>query len=342
MKGTVFLLEDDKSICELVRCALEMADIDTVCFNTVADFNAALNQHLPAVALLDIMLPDGSGLDVLKKLKQSYPKVACIMLSALGQESDKVKGLNLGADDYISKPFGVLELTARVNVALRKQAVSDVLVCGNISLDEKSMSVSIDGRTVELNNKEFHLLRFLMRNEGRALSRDAILDAVWGYDEGETRTVDNHIARLRKLGVHNIETVFGVGYKLGKYFVRFDKVHTKSFLCFNFKKYAGILRQHAKRRLLRDQQRAAFRQNAERRCFYARLARERQIEIRMRIKLLADIGAGGDREDCGMLLRRHEERLGNRHARAGRICPGEGENLSALHISSAGRSAPEP
>lgn len=215
MKGTV-LLEDDKSICELVRCALEMADIDTVCFNTVADFNAALNQHLPAVALLDIMLPDGSGLDVLKKLKQSYPQVACIMLSALGQESDKVKGLNLGADDYISKPFGVLELTARVNVALRKQAVSDVLVCGNISLDEKSMSVSIDGRTVELNNKEFHLLRFLMRNEGRALSRDAILDAVWGYDEGETRTVDNHIARLRKLGVHNIETVFGVGYKLGK------------------------------------------------------------------------------------------------------------------------------
>lgn len=215
MKGTVFLLEDDKSICELVRCALEMA-IDTVCFNTVADFNAALNQHLPAVALLDIMLPDGSGLDVLKKLKQSYPQVACIMLSALGQESDKVKGLNLGADDYISKPFGVLELTARVNVALRKQAVSDVLVCGNISLDEKSMSVSIDGRTVELNNKEFHLLRFLMRNEGRALSRDAILDAVWGYDEGETRTVDNHIARLRKLGVHNIETVFGVGYKLGK------------------------------------------------------------------------------------------------------------------------------
>ncbi|MFR5988570.1 MAG: response regulator transcription factor [Christensenellales bacterium] len=216
MKGTVFLLEDDKSICELVRCALEMADVDTVCFNTVADFNAALNQHLPAVALLDIMLPDGSGLDVLKKLKQSYPQVACIMLSALGQESDKVKGLNLGADDYISKPFGVLELTARVNVALRKQAVSDVLVCGNISLDEKSMSVSIDGRPVELNNKEFHLLRFLMRNEGRALSRDAILDAVWGYDEGETRTVDNHIARLRKLGVHNIETVFGVGYKLGK------------------------------------------------------------------------------------------------------------------------------
>lgn len=216
MKGTVFLLEDDKSICEFVRCALEMADVDTVCFNTVADFNAALNQHLPAVALLDIMLPDGSGLDVLKKLKQSYPQVACIMLSALGQESDKVKGLNLGADDYISKPFGVLELTARVNVALRKQAVSDVLVCGNISLDEKSMSVSIDGRTVELNNKEFQLLRFLMRNEGRALSRDAILDAVWGYDEGETRTVDNHIARLRKLGVHNIETVFGVGYKLGK------------------------------------------------------------------------------------------------------------------------------
>ena len=220
MKGTVFLLEDDKSICELVRCALEMADVDTVCFNTVADFNAALNQHLPAVALLDIMLPDGSGLDVLKKLKQSYPQVACIMLSALGQESDKVKGLNLGADDYISKPFGVLELTARVNVALRKQAVSDVLVCGNISLDEKSMSVSIDGRTVELNNKEFQLLRFLMRNEGRALSRDAILDAVWGKGYfGELKIVDVNVRRLR-LKIEDdaqepkyISTVWGFGYK---------------------------------------------------------------------------------------------------------------------------------
>lgn len=216
MKGTVFLLEDDKSICELVRCTLEMADIDIVCFNTVADFYEALGRQTPAVALLDIMLPDGSGLDVLKKLKQSYPGVSCIMLSALGQESDKVKGLNLGADDYISKPFGVLELTARVNVALRKHSVSDVLVCGNIRLDEVSMSVTLDGRPIELNNKEFQLLRFLMRNEGRALSRDAILDAVWGYDEGETRTVDNHIARLRKLGIRNIETVFGVGYKLGK------------------------------------------------------------------------------------------------------------------------------
>lgn len=155
MKGTVFLLEDDKSICELVRCALEMADIDTVCFNTVADFNAALNQHLPAVALLDIMLPDGSGLDVLKKLKQSYPQVACIMLSALGQESDKVKGLNLGADDYISKPFGVLELTARVNVALRKQAVSDVLVCGNISLDENPCRFPLTAGQWSLTTRSF-------------------------------------------------------------------------------------------------------------------------------------------------------------------------------------------
>lgn len=216
MKGTVFLLEDDKSICELVRCALEMADVNIVCFNTVSDFYEAVESQVPEVALLDIMLPDGSGLDVLKRLKQSYPNVSCIMLSALGQESDKVRGLNLGADDYISKPFGVLELTARVNVALRKHTSNDVLTCGNIRLDESSMSVTIDGRPVELNNKEFHLLRFLMHNEGRALSRDAILDAVWGYDEGETRTVDNHIARLRKLGIKNIETVFGVGYKLGR------------------------------------------------------------------------------------------------------------------------------
>ena len=214
--NNILIAEDEHLIARLIEMTLTRAGYRCTLAEdgrTAADLIETTNFDM---ALLDIMLPDGSGLDVLKKLKQSYPQVACIMLSALGQESDKVKGLNLGADDYISKPFGVLELTARVNVALRKQAVSDVLVCGNISLDEKSMSVSIDGRTVELNNKEFHLLRFLMRNEGRALSRDAILDAVWGYDEGETRTVDNHIARLRKLGVHNIETVFGVGYKLGK------------------------------------------------------------------------------------------------------------------------------
>ncbi len=213
MPFKVFLLEDDKSICELVVTMLEMSNIEVSVYNTVADFYGALEKETPALSLLDIMLPDGNGLDVLKKLKEKYPDVRCIMLSALGQETDKVKGLNLGADDYISKPFGVLEFTARVNAALRRVVPSNNIVKGDLTLDAASMIVTFKDKKLELNNKEFHLLEYLMKNEGKVLTRENILNAVWGYDEGETRTVDNHVARLRKLGIDYIETVFGVGYK---------------------------------------------------------------------------------------------------------------------------------
>lgn len=213
----ILVVDDEEDLCDILKFNLENEGYEVETANSAEE---ALKMDLTKfhLLLLDVMMGEISGFKMAKMLKQvrETRDIPIIFLTARDTENDAVTGFTLGADDYISKPFGVLELTARVNVALRKQAVSDVLVCGNISLDEKSMSVSIDGRTVELNNKEFHLLRFLMRNEGRALSRDAILDAVWGYDEGETRTVDNHIARLRKLGVHNIETVFGVGYKLGK------------------------------------------------------------------------------------------------------------------------------
>ena len=213
MDKRVFLLEDDKNIGELVTCALEMSNIETECYPTIAEFWDAVEKDPPAAALLDIMLPDGNGLDVLAKLKQKYPMVGVILLSALGQETDKVRGLNLGADDYIAKPFGVLELTARVNALLRRSRQTAALVRGNLSLDEDTMTVTLRGVRLELNNKEFNLLKYLMQREGKALTRENILNAVWGYDEGETRTVDNHVARLRKLGIDYIETVFGVGYK---------------------------------------------------------------------------------------------------------------------------------
>ncbi len=213
MDKRVFLLEDDKNIGELVTCALEMSNIETECYPTIAEFWDAVEKDPPAAALLDIMLPDGNGLDVLAKLKQKYPMVGVILLSALGQETDKVRGLNLGADDYIAKPFGVLELTARVNALLRRSRQTAALVRGNLSLDEDTMTVTLRGVRLELNNKEFNLLKYLMQKEGKALTRENILNAVWGYDEGETRTVDNHVARLRKLGIDYIETVFGVGYK---------------------------------------------------------------------------------------------------------------------------------
>lgn len=212
MSSQVYLLEDDESICELVKCTLDMNSISCETFLTVKAFNAAIEEALPDVVLLDVMLSDGNGIEVLQRLKARYPALCVIMLSALGKETDKVKGLNAGADDYISKPFGVLELIARVNAALRRINKSGVLRTGQLVLNTEHMSVTYKGEELDLSNKEFQLLKYFMQNEGKVLPRETILSDVWGYDGGETRTLDNHIARLRKAGL-NFETVFGVGYK---------------------------------------------------------------------------------------------------------------------------------
>ncbi len=213
MKGKVFILEDDTSICGLIKVALEMNGLQFKAFSTLKSFIDALNKEQPDVALLDIMLPDGSGLDALKFIKEKYPSVSCIMLSALSKEEDKVNGLNMGADDYIAKPFSVLELTARVNARLRGKQQQSVLSVDCVTLNLETFVCEIDGKEVSLNHKEFELLKYFMENHGKVLSREKLLIEVWGYDVGETRTLDNHVARLRKLGV-KIETVFGVGYKL--------------------------------------------------------------------------------------------------------------------------------
>lgn len=213
MKGKVFILEDDTSICGLVKVALEMNGLEVKSFSSLKSFISALDGEQPDVALLDIMLPDGSGLDALRYIKNKYPNVSCIMLSALSKEEDKVNGLNMGADDYIAKPFSVLELTARVNARLRGRQKTTILTVDGITLDTETFTCEINGRETVLNRKEFELLKYFMENHGKVLSREKTLTEVWGYDSGETRTLDNHVARLRKLGV-NIETVFGVGYKL--------------------------------------------------------------------------------------------------------------------------------
>ena len=214
MNGTVYALEDDASISGLIKVALQMNGIDFEAFSNIKDFNAAVDSRQPDVALLDIMLPDGNGLDVLRSVKLRYPLVSCIMLSALTKEEDKVNGLNLGADDYIAKPFSVLELTARVNAALRRKRKSDEVVVGGLTLNIDTMEVRLRGERLDLNKKEFELLKYFMLNPGKVLSRETILLEVWGYEQGETRTLDNHISRLRKMGVTNLETVFGIGYKL--------------------------------------------------------------------------------------------------------------------------------
>lgn len=214
MNGTVFALEDDASISGLIRVALEMNGIKFEAYSNIKDFTVALEKIQPDVALLDIMLPDGNGLDVLRMVKSRYPSVACIMLSALSKEEDKVNGLNLGADDYVAKPFSVLELTARVNAALRRKKKTDAVTIGNLTLNCDTMEVTLNGERLELNKKEFELLKYFMQHPGKVLSREVILLEVWGYEQGETRTLDNHISRLRKLGITNLETVFGVGYRL--------------------------------------------------------------------------------------------------------------------------------
>ena len=159
------------------------------------------------------MLPDGNGLDVLRFIKERYPNVSCIMLSALGKEEDKVSGLNMGADDYVSKPFSVIELAARINVRLRSKRSLTKIIVDNIKLDTETMEVELNGEKLTLNRKEFELLRYFMEHKGKVLSREKLLSDVWDYNGGESRTLDNHVARLRKLGI-GIETVFGVGYKL--------------------------------------------------------------------------------------------------------------------------------
>lgn len=214
MNGTVFALEDDASISGLIKVALQMNGIDFEAYSNIKDFYAAIDKRQPDVALLDIMLPDGNGLDVLKNVKSRYPLVSCIMLSALSKEEDKVNGLNLGADDYVAKPFSVLELAARVNAALRRKRKSDEVTVGGLTLNYDTMEVRLRGERLDLNKKEFELLKYFMQHPGKVLSRETILLEVWGYEQGETRTLDNHISRLRKLGITNLETVFGVGYRL--------------------------------------------------------------------------------------------------------------------------------
>lgn len=214
MKGKVFILEDDTSICGLIKVSLEMNGIAFAAFPTVAEFTAALCGEIPDVALLDIMLPDGSGLDVLRLLKTRYPSVSCIMLSAMSKEEDKVNGLNLGADDYVAKPFSVLELTARINAQLRRKLPVRELSAGGVRIECEKMCASLNGNALALNRKEYELLKIFVENAGKVLTRDRLLTEIWGYEQGETRTLDNHVARLRKLGI-KIETVFGVGYRFG-------------------------------------------------------------------------------------------------------------------------------
>ena len=221
----IYVVEDDENIREIQRYALKNSGFDVREFASGKELRAGLEQEIPALILLDIMLPDQDGLDILTGLRRhrDTAKIPIIMVTARSAELDKVKGLDLGADDYMTKPFGIMELISRVKALLRrteKLPEPTLLTSGCISVDTEKRSVLAAGKPCELTFKEFELLALLMRNAGIVLSRDKIMDQVWGFDyEGESRTVDMHIKTLRqKLGEAGsaIKTVRNVGYVLGK------------------------------------------------------------------------------------------------------------------------------
>lgn len=218
----IYYVEDDTNIRELVLYTLSQTGFAARGFSDAKSFFDALPEALPELVLLDVMLPGEDGISVLKRLRveNATQKIPVILLTARGAEYDKVTGLDCGADDYVTKPFGMMELISRIKAVLRRAApreLSDTLGLGGVLLNTEKHTVSCDGEPIALSFKEFALLRFLMENRGRVFTRERLLTAVWGYDyAGGTRTVDVHVQTLRqKLGdcANIIETVRGVGYR---------------------------------------------------------------------------------------------------------------------------------
>ena len=219
----IFCVEDDISSRELMIYTLKSAGFDAKGFPESTDFWKALETETPELIMLDIMLPGEDGIEILKKLrkKTKTADILVIMATAKGTEFDKVTGLDTGADDYLVKPFGMMEMISHIKAVLRRTAPKtskNVLSTGKLSLNPDEHAVFADGEKVVLTFKEFELLKIFMENPGRVFSRDALLEKVWGTDYyGETRTVDVHIGTLRtKLGEcgEYIETIRGVGYRM--------------------------------------------------------------------------------------------------------------------------------
>ncbi|MGI5855187.1 MAG: response regulator transcription factor [Candidatus Merdivicinus sp.] len=221
----IYVIEDDENIRQLVATALQAFGYQVSAFETATEGIAALEKGTPDLMLFDIMLPDIDGIQAVKQIRQNpaYEALPIMMLTAKNSELDKVAGLDAGADDYLTKPFGILELKARVQALLRRTAKNrknSLLTGQDLSLNCDTRDVTRDGKPLELTFKEFELLKLLMENSDRVMTRSELLNLVWGIDfEGETRTLDMHVRTLRqKLGddadnPRYIRTVRGVGYR---------------------------------------------------------------------------------------------------------------------------------
>lgn len=224
MNRLIYIVEDDTAIKELESYALINSEFSVEGFERGKELLDALTKKIPALILLDIMLPDEDGIHILKKIRSTmaYRDIPVIMVTAKTTEIDAVKGLDMGADDYITKPFGVMELVSRVKAVLRRTQKAEhqqILIYKNIVIDEAQHKVFVDDEEIELTFKEYEVLKLLIINKGIVLTRDKIMETIWGYDfEQGNRTVDVHIQSLRKkikgAGVH-IKTIRNVGYKVG-------------------------------------------------------------------------------------------------------------------------------
>jgi len=218
----IYCVEDDGDIRELMTYTLRASGYEVRGFSSDVEFWPALREQLPELVILDVMLPGNDGLSILRRLRSSpvTEQIPVIMATAKGGEYDKVIGLDSGADDYLVKPFGMMEMVSRIRALLRRTRTEQpsILRCGSVSLCEAGHTVTVDGESVLLTLKEFDLLKFFLANPGRVFTRDQLLTTIWTAEyTGETRTVDVHIGSLRtKLGAAGnlIQTVRGLGYKL--------------------------------------------------------------------------------------------------------------------------------
>ncbi len=219
MNKLIYCLDDEESIRSLYEEALPLGGFSCLTFADASSFYWALKEKKPDLVLLDIMLPDTSGMDILKMMKGGeFSLIPVIFVSAKGSETDKVKGLNEGADDYLSKPFGVMELIARINANLRKSAKSESPTYKELQVDSSLHEIRLNGESLSLSNKEYDLLSYFIFHPVVVISKDQLLKEIWGIDADiETRTLDMFVSRIRKKiasSSANIETVRGLGYIL--------------------------------------------------------------------------------------------------------------------------------
>ncbi len=225
MKPIIYSVEDDLNIQNVIRIALQNTQFEIVCFDNAHEMFNQLEKSTPDLFLLDIMLPDMDGIEIIKRIKKQHrlKNIPIMIISAKASEIDKVIGLDTGADDYLIKPFGVLELVSRVKALLRRNdsnAEEDSINIKGLTINKKEYTALYDNKLIRFTKKQFELLEYLMTKPERLISKDEILNNVWGYDFfGETRTLDVHIKELRRklkiAGINQevIETIRGIGYK---------------------------------------------------------------------------------------------------------------------------------